>query len=50
VDLEVDQFGELSGQVFDVYSGTAVDIWGILTTEQGHAHGTLLPDQAEARC
>ena len=28
-------------------SGTAVHIWGILATEQGHAHGTLLPIQRE---
>jgi hypothetical protein len=28
-----------------MYSGTAVHIWGILATEQGHAHGTLLPIQ-----
>ena len=45
VHLEVDQFRQLSGQVFDMYSGTAVHIWGILATEQGHAHGTLLPIQ-----
>jgi hypothetical protein len=45
VHLEVDQFGQLPGQVFDMNSGTTVHIWGILTTEQGHAHGTLLPIQ-----
>jgi hydrogenase/urease accessory protein HupE len=26
-----------------MHAGTAVHIWGILATEQGHAHGTLLP-------
>ena len=46
VHLEVDEFGQLSGQVLDMNSGTAVHIWGILATEQGHAHGTLLPIQA----
>jgi hypothetical protein len=47
VHLEVDQFGQLSRQVLDMDSGTAIHIWGILATEQGHAHGTLLPIQRE---
>jgi hypothetical protein len=47
VHLEVDQFGQLPRQVFHVDTGTAIHIWGILATEQGHAHGTLLPIQRE---
>jgi hypothetical protein len=48
VHLELDQLRQLSGQILDMYSGTAVHIWGILATEQGHAHGTLLPFQRKA--
>jgi hypothetical protein len=47
VHLEVEELGQLSRQVLDMHSGTAVHIWGILATEQGHAHGTLLPIQRE---
>jgi hypothetical protein len=50
VHLDLDQFGQLPRQVFDMNSGTAVHIWGILATEQGHAHGTLLPIHPDAEC
>jgi hypothetical protein len=40
VHLEVDQPGEIAGQVLDVHAGAAVDLGRVLTTQQGDAHGT----------
>ena len=48
VDFDLNFSGELAGEVLDVDTGTAVDVWGVLTGHDAYAHWGSLGMQGKS--